>query len=177
MEHLLHTCPLMMEENLKVAKEAGITVNEYLVPWEQLAGHKSFHRFVSLRAKSLHLELEVMNRNLIDADDITRRLWKTHIGSVLEMRSLTARLRVHPKNNWFRVGEGEVPLGGNAACRSRGQLTVSRDADFWSITHGWHNGEMDLPEQEWMRSTTQVDTGGTLAPTSEGSSGYTENLE
>ena len=157
MEHVIHTCPLFMTENLRYAREAGISGDEYLVPWNQLVTNKKFHHFIRLRAKSLHSELEALNRGLLDANDLSTRMWKMHIDDTSGIRKLNARLKVHPRNNWFRVCEGEVAPNGNAPCLSRGQLTVSRHGEAWSITQGWHNNEQDNAEPSWLQERIEFD--------------------
>lgn len=48
MKHLAIDCPRLMETNIQTAQRVGITVQEFLSPWEDLKRHKRIHEGIAL---------------------------------------------------------------------------------------------------------------------------------
>lgn len=96
MEHLITNCPNMIEDNIKLATEAGIPVPDFLTEWSTLRKHKNFHRYVAKRAPSLAVELEKLNKLASDTVAIQVALKLLHLTKPAKSG------QVGPINNWFR---------------------------------------------------------------------------
>ena len=156
MQHLLQTCPLVMSENIRIARQAGISDSEYLVEWDQLTRHKNFHTYINLRAKGLKEQLRGINRHILETKEMDDMMYKLTLSTTKERAEIRRRLSTHPKNNWFRVCEPEADkASGETGCREH--LTYSQDGLTWSLTHGFHVGEVDYPDTLTRRSNATND--------------------
>ena len=79
MLHLITSCVGRMDENIRVAKLAGMTPADFCVPWEQLREDRRVHTYIQMRARDLDRELRQTNSTLIKMNVLAAKLWYVHV--------------------------------------------------------------------------------------------------
>lgn len=74
MAHVITECPIFIEQNIKYARMAGLSLDEFIAPWEELKENPKFYSYISRRAPTLALELKQCNGTIIEEVEISRAL-------------------------------------------------------------------------------------------------------
>lgn len=76
MSHVITTCPVFIEQNVKYALAAGMSLQDFLAPWQELRENAKFYRYIDQRSGSLARELRQCNLNIIEEEEIKSALRK-----------------------------------------------------------------------------------------------------
>lgn len=74
--HVLTNCKLYMAENIRAAQAAGISIDEFLRPWQELKNHSNFHWYVNSRALPLSRQLMIDNLPHCEMESLRRAFYR-----------------------------------------------------------------------------------------------------
>lgn len=141
--HLITECKNRMRENIKVAKETGIGVLEFLGPVEDLIEMPKFHDYVEKRAKGLAIETRDSNR--VDRT-IGQVIWRMRNMSLNSGKQPAAAARI----------EDDYKLRANHFMVMMARTREAKEEDFIVRPEGDEMGEIyslysdrNVEELEW----------------------------
>lgn len=77
--HVLVECSRYVADNIAVATQVGISLSDFLGPWDDLRKHQKFHAYIAARAPRLNTRLRDDNIAYIEARDLAMDLAKLAI--------------------------------------------------------------------------------------------------
>lgn len=140
MQHLLFDCECMMEKNVETALQVGMSLSEFFEQWSVKVNNKKIHKYIGLRAKSIHKEIKLLNKSYIEIDNLSRELY--------------LKLGMRDENDGHQAmghesNQGNVRVKNDEAPTINPRLTTGVAMTQWCLPGRWTDGTVEGEEERW----------------------------
>lgn len=147
MQHLLFECERMMETNVATALQAGMSVDQFFASWTEKVNNPKTHRYISLRARTIHKEIRQLNSSYVEMDELSRALWNTLTLIGEDEAPVAPSHEGDPANVWLK---DEVAAVLNPRLMTGVAMTQ------WAVPGVWTDGTAERNKERWTISEDQA---------------------